>query len=78
MAFETIEEINLSLAKRFKELRRKKEISQEQLSIMSKVSYGTIKRFESKGEISLYSLTKLCVALNMEFEIRNLFNKVKI
>ena len=78
MAFETIEEINLSLAKRFKELRRKKEISQEQLSIMSNVSYGTIKRFESKGEISLYSLTKLCVALNMEFEIRNLFNKVKI
>ncbi len=78
MAFETIEEMNLCLAKRFKEIRRQKEISQERLSIMSNVSYGTIKRFESKGEISLYSLTKLCVALNIEFEIRNLFNKVKI
>ncbi len=78
MAFETIEEMNLSLAKRFKEIRRQKEISQERLAIMSNVSYGTIKRFESKGEISLYSLTKLCVALNIDFEIRNLFNKVKI
>jgi len=78
MAFETIEEMNLCLAKRFKEIRRQKEISQERLSIMSNVSYGTIKRFESKGEISLYSLTKLCVALNIESEIRNLFNRINL
>ena len=45
------------------------------LALMSNVSYGSIKRFERKGEISLHSLTKLCVALDIEDEMLDLFTK---
>ena len=43
---------------------------------MSGVSYGSIKRFETTGQISLLSLTKLAIALNEVDEIRNLFTDV--
>ena len=43
---------------------------------MSGVSYGSIKRFETTGQISLLSLTKLAFALNEVDEIRNLFTDV--
>ena len=33
---------------------------------MSGVSYGSVKRFEATGKISLLSLTKLAMALDME------------
>lgn len=48
----------------------------EKLSEMSGVSYGSIKRFETTGQISLLSLTKLAIALNEVDEIRNLFTDV--
>ena len=38
---------------------------------------GSIKRFETKGQISLISLTRLCVALGCADEIRNLFTDVE-
>lgn len=76
MTFETTDEMILKLAKRFKKIRMSKKISQLDLSKMSNVSFGTIKRFESKGEISLHTLTKLCVALDLESEIQNMFTEV--
>jgi len=76
MVFQTTEEIIKDIAIRFKKIRKMKKISQEELALMSNVSYGTIKRFELKGEISLHSLTKLCVALDLEDEMLNLCNKV--
>lgn len=76
MTFETTDEMILKLAKRFKKIRMSKKISQLDLSKMSNVSFGTIKRFESKGEISLHTLTKLCVALDLENEIQNMFTEV--
>lgn len=51
-------------------------VSQKKLSEMSGVSYGSIKRFETTGQISLLSLTKLAFALNEVDEIRNLFTDV--
>ena len=36
-----------------------------------------IKRFETTGQISLNSLTKLCVALDCADEIKNLFTNVE-
>lgn len=43
---------------------------------MSGVSYGSIKRFESTGQISLLSLTKIASALDMADELGNLFTQV--
>ena len=74
MIWETCEEINKNLAIRFKKLRKRKGLTQEELSIKSNVSYGSIKRFETTGNISLLSLTKLCSALHLESEINNLFS----
>ena len=40
---------------------------------MSGVSFGSIKRFETSGQISLISLTKIAIALDLADELRNLF-----
>lgn len=75
--WETPEEINLALAQRLSRIRKRRKLSQQELSEKSNVSYGSIKRFETSGQISLISLTKLCVALNCADEIRNLFTNVE-
>lgn len=74
--WETPEEINLNVAKRVRNIRRRKHISQKELSERSGVSYGSIKRFESTGNISFISLTKLAVALDAADDIRNMFTDV--
>ncbi len=43
---------------------------------MSGVSFGSVKRFETTGQISLLSLTKIAMALDMADELRNLFTQV--
>lgn len=43
---------------------------------MSGVSYGSIKRFETTGMISLLSLTKIAMALDMADELRDIFTSV--
>ena len=75
--WETPEEINLALAKRLSRIRKRRNLSQQALSEKSNVSYGSIKRFETSGQISLLSLTRLCVALDCVEEIRNLFTQVE-
>ena len=74
--WETAEEIDMKLAGRIRGIRKRRSISQKKLSEMSGVSYGSIKRFETTGQISLLSLTKLAFALNEVDEIRNLFTDV--
>ena len=73
LIWETAEEIDMKLAGRIRGIRKRRSISQKKLSEMSGVSYGSIKRFETTGQISLLSLTKLAFALNEVDEIRNLF-----
>ena len=75
--WETPEEINLALAQRLSRIRKRRKLSQQELSEKSNVSYGSIKRFETSGQISLISLTKLCVALDCVDEIKNLFTNVE-
>ena len=75
--WETPEEINLALAKRLSRIRKRRNLSQVQLSEKSNVSYGSIKRFETSGQISLLSLTRLCVALGGVEVIKNLFTQVE-
>ena len=74
--WETAEEINTALAARIRQIRKRRGISQQQLSEDSGVSLGSLKRFESTGQISLLSLTKLAMALNCADEIRNLFTEI--
>ena len=74
--WETPEELDQKLAQRVRNIRRRRAISQEKLSKMSGVSYGSIKRFETTGMISLLSLTRIAVALDCAGELRNLFSQV--
>ena len=74
--WETAEELDLNLAKRVRNIRKRRSISQEKLASMSGVSYGSVKRFESTGRISLLSLTKIAMALDIADELRNIFSQV--
>ena len=75
--WETVDEMLLKLASRVRNVRRRKKISQEELAKISNVSFGSIKRFETTGQISLYSLTKIAVSLDCAEEIRKLFSNVE-
>ena len=74
--WETPEEINLKIAKRLKNIRKRRRISQKKLSEISGVSYGSIKRFETIGQISLLSLTRIATALDVVNELREIFSQV--
>lgn len=73
----TSQEINLEIAKREVLLRKRKKISQVELAKRAGVSFGSIKRFEQKGEISLSSLTKIAIALDAEEGCDGLFDNVQ-
>ena len=49
--WETAEEINLQLAKRISGIRKRRGITQEWMSDLSGVSFGSVKRFERTGQI---------------------------
>lgn len=74
--WETAEELDQKLAQRVQNIRKRRSISQEKLASMSGVSYGSIKRFETSGQISLISFTKIAMALDIADDIRNLFATV--
>ena len=76
LVWETAEELDMKLAQRVRNIRRRRKISQEELSRMSGVSYGSVKRFEATGKSSLLSLTKLAMALDLADELRELFTQV--
>ena len=76
LIWETAEDLDQKLAQRVRNNRKRRSVSQEKLAVMSGVSYGSIKRFESSGQISLISLTKIAMALDLADELRNLFTQV--
>lgn len=69
-------QINNNIAQKIVRLRKRKKITQKQLAARSGVSLGSLKRFEQSGEISLQSLTKIAIALDVENELEDLFNNV--
>lgn len=73
LQFVTYYEKQLEIAKRFIAIRKSKKISQQRLSILSGVSYASIRRFEKTGDISLASLVKLALTLNLYDDLDNLF-----
>ncbi len=76
LIWETAEELDKNLALRVRNIRRRRSISQEQLAAMSGVSYGSVKRFETTGQISLLSLTKIAMALDIADVLRTIFTDV--
>lgn len=74
--WETPEELDQKLAQRVRKIRKRRSITQEKLASISGVSYGSIKRFETTGQISLLSLTKIVIALDLADELRNIFTQV--
>lgn len=65
-------EIIQKLAEKIKYQRKKLKLSQEQLALKSGVSLGSIKRFETKFEISFASFIKILIALDLEQNLDNL------
>ena len=76
LIWETAEELDKNLALRVRKIRKRRKISQQKLADLSGVSYGSIKRFETSGQISLLALTKIAMALDMADELRNIFSQV--
>ena len=75
--WETCEELDKKIdIERVRLIRKRRSISQEKLSKISNVSLGSIKRFETTGQISLLSLTKIAVALNIADDLRNIFTEI--
>lgn len=68
----------LEVVERFKKRRKELGISQKKLSTRSGVSYASIRRFESTGEISFSSLIKLANAIDCLNDFEALFKNTKI
>lgn len=74
--WETAEELDKKIADRVRLIRKRRSISQEKLAQISGVSFGSVKRFETTGQISLLSLTRIAMALDMADDLRQLFTEV--
>lgn len=72
---DNIFDIKTELAKRVRMRRKEAKISQTELAQRSGVSLGSIKRFESLGEISLSSLLRIAVVLGYEDDFGKLFER---
>lgn len=64
----------IELSQKLKKIRKEKGISQAELSKRSSVSLGSLKRFESSGQISLESLLMLSEILRRIEDFDQLFN----
>jgi len=66
-------ELGHKIAANARAIRKKRKISQKRLSEMAGVSFGSIKRFEASGEISLKSLLKIAIVLDCAEVFAELF-----
>ena len=73
----TPSELGRIIAMNVRAFRKVRKISLKRLSEMSGVSYGSMKRFEATGEISLKSLLKIAVVLDCTDAFEGLFAHVK-
>lgn len=69
----TPSEMQKRVASRARDLRLELNLSQQTLSEKSGVSYGSLKKFEQTGQISLESLLKLSVILGCMDDFNTLF-----
>lgn len=69
----TIDYIKEELVNRFINRRKEAKLSQKELAKRSGVSYGSIRRFESTGDISLHSLFLLSQEIDCLKDFNELF-----
>lgn len=74
LALGSPQEIQNRIAANVRRIRRRRKISQRELASRSGVSYASLRRFESEGEISLASLAKIAITLGLEQELAALFS----
>ena len=75
---ETEQSVLADLVKREKLRRKELGFSQKELATRSGVSYASLRRFESSGDISMSSLLKIGNALNCLSDFNDLFKHKKI
>ena len=73
MILETPCEMAIGVAERFRSIRKEKKITLKEVSEKSGVPYSTLRRFESKGEISFLAFVKITSAIDEDEAIRSLF-----
>ncbi len=71
------EEIAKDIAKAEKEKRKKRKLTQNELSARAGVSFGSLKRFEQTGEISFVSLLKIAAVLDETDSFMKLFQRTE-
>lgn len=74
----TEEKVIENLVNRVIARRKELKISQKDLAFKSEVSYGSIRRFETTGEISLKSLIQIAKVLNSLEDFNKLFVHTQI
>ena len=74
----TVNSMRASLKDRFRLRRKELKLSQQNLAKRSGVSYGSIRRFESSGEVSLTSLLRMSQAMGLIDEFDPLFKLPRI
>ena len=74
----TEEKIIENLVNRVRARRKELKISQKDLAFISGVSYGSIRKFETTGEISLKSLIQIAKVLNSLEDFNKLFVHTQI
>ena len=70
----TEQSVTEALIIRFKKRRKESGLTQKDLSLRSGVSYASIRRFETTGDISLSSLISIAHAIKCLDDFNNLFN----
>ena len=71
---DTTKEVMMTLARKFSSLRTGQKFTQKELSEKSGVAYATVRKFETKGIISLESLLKLADVLGELDAFESMFN----
>ena len=75
---ETEQSILAGLVKREKQRRKELRLTQKELAVKSGVSYASVRRFETTGDISLSSLLKIGNAVGCLSDFNGLFKSKKI
>ena len=69
----TVQAVANGISERFRKRRKEKGLSQKRVAALSGVSYSSLRRFESTGEISLRSLMELARVLGCLEDFNGLF-----
>jgi len=69
----TEQSMKRDIVKRFKQRRKEFGITQKELATRSGVSYASIRRFETSGEISLSALLRLSAVIGLLEDFKELY-----